>query len=174
MNKIEITKSFKVKRSTTLLTFLIEHLGTSRNNCKTILSNHLVMVNGYVITKHDYNLALEDEVKILKKRIDNQNNQKASGEPTNEEIDIPNINQNNVNATSTVSKPRNTNQNIVITSGNSTSSPIGESKDKSAYELNETQTVSKKINPDFKKYFLIIAIVIILLAIGYKRHKKEE
>ena len=76
MNKIEITKSFKVKRSTTLLTFLIEHLGTSRNNCKTILSNHLVMVNGYVITKHDYNLALEDEVKILKKRIDNQNNQK--------------------------------------------------------------------------------------------------
>jgi hypothetical protein len=34
--------------------------------------------------------------------------------------------------------------------------------------------VSKKINPDFKKYFLIIAIVIILLAIGYKRHKKEE
>ncbi len=76
MNKIEITKSFKVKRSTTLLTFLIEHLGTSRNNCKTILSNHLVMVNGYVITKYDYNLALEDEVKILKKRIDNQNNQK--------------------------------------------------------------------------------------------------
>lgn len=77
MNKIEITKSFKVKRSNTLLLFLIEHLNTSRNNCKTLLSNHLVMVNGYVITKFDYNLALEDEVKILKKRIDNVDNKRT-------------------------------------------------------------------------------------------------
>ncbi len=77
MNKIEITKSFKVKRSNTLLPFLIEHLNTSRNNCKTLLSNHLVMVNGYVITKFDYNLALDDEVKILKKRIDNADNKRT-------------------------------------------------------------------------------------------------
>jgi len=70
-NKIEITKSFKVKKSTTLLVFLIDNLNTSRNNCKALLSNHLVMVNGYVITKFDYNLAREDEIKILKNRIDN-------------------------------------------------------------------------------------------------------
>ena len=65
-NKIEITKSFKVKRTTPLLEFLLEHLNTSRNNCKMLLSNHLVMVNGEVITKFDYSLAREDEVKILK------------------------------------------------------------------------------------------------------------
>lgn len=147
----------------------------------TIKSNLFERLNVDLLDKYsdllsDYfqNNSLDNLKKQFKKPENNQNNQKASGEPTNEEIDIPNINQNNVNATSTVSKPRNTNQNIVITSGNSTSSPIGESKDKSAYELNETQTVSKKINPNFKKYFLIIAIVIILLAIGYKRHKKEE
>ena len=147
----------------------------------TIKSNLFERLNVDLLDKYsdllsDYfqNNSLDNLKKQFKKPENNQNNQKASGEPTNEEIDIPNINQNNVNTTSTVSKPRNTNQNIVITSGNSTSSPIGESKDKSAYELNETQTVSKKINPDFKKYFLIIAIVIILLAIGYKRHKKEE
>ena len=69
-NKIEITKSFKVKRTTPLLEFLLEHLNTSRNNCKMLLSNHLVMVNGEVITKFDYSLAREDEVKILKNRID--------------------------------------------------------------------------------------------------------
>ena len=69
-NKIVVTKAFKVKSSTTLLAFLIEHLNTSRNNCKMLLSNHLVMVNGDVITKHDYNLAREDEIKILKNRVD--------------------------------------------------------------------------------------------------------
>jgi len=75
-NKIEVTKSFKVKNSTTLLNFLIEHLNTSRNNCKMLLTNHLIMVNGDVITKHDFNLAREDEIKILKNRIDNINNPK--------------------------------------------------------------------------------------------------
>ena len=35
-----------------------------------LLSNHLVMVNGEVITKFDYSLAREDEVKTLKNRID--------------------------------------------------------------------------------------------------------
>ena len=69
-NKIEITKSFKVKRTTPLLEFLLEHLNTSRNNCKMLLSNPLVMVNVEVITKFDYSLAREDEVKILKNRID--------------------------------------------------------------------------------------------------------
>ncbi len=69
-NKIIVTKAFKVKSSTTLLAFLIEHLNTSRNNCKMLLSNHLVMVNGDVITKHDYTLAREDEIKILKNRVD--------------------------------------------------------------------------------------------------------
>lgn len=72
-NKIEITKSFKVKRSTTLLTFLMENLNTSRNNCKMLLSNHLVMINGDIVTKFDFNLAREDEIKILKSRIDTNN-----------------------------------------------------------------------------------------------------
>lgn len=73
-NKIEITKAFKVKRSNTLLNYLMENLNTSRNNCKMLLSNHLVMVNGDVVTKFDFNLAKEDEIKILKNRIDSPKN----------------------------------------------------------------------------------------------------
>ncbi len=70
MNNKDITKSFKVKRTDTLLAFLIENLNTSRNNCKMLLSNHLVTVNGEVVTKFDYALAREDEIKIHKNRVD--------------------------------------------------------------------------------------------------------
>ncbi|MBR6072672.1 MAG: RluA family pseudouridine synthase [Acholeplasmatales bacterium] len=77
-NKIEITKAFKVKRSNTLLNYLMENLNTSRNNCKMLLSNHLVMVNGDVVTKFDFNLAKEDEIKILKNRIDSPKNKEMA------------------------------------------------------------------------------------------------
>ena len=88
MNKLEITKTFKVKNSTTLLAFLLEHLNTSRNNCKTILANHLVMVNGDVITKFDYKLAREDEIKILKNRIDSPKEAKKEIKPRIPRIEI--------------------------------------------------------------------------------------
>jgi predicted outer membrane repeat protein len=58
--------------------------------------------------------------------------------------------------------------------GNSmSSSPAGESHD-NAYELNEKPSVSKEINTDLKYFAILSAITLILLAIGYKRNKKEE
>lgn len=58
-----------------------------------------------------------------------------------------------------------------FTIGNSSSH--GE-KDK-AYELNETNgSAIKQINSNFKYFIVTIVIALILLAIGYKRHEKDE
>lgn len=43
-DKIVITAKYKVKRSTTLLPFLLEKINTSRNNIKHLLSNKQVLV----------------------------------------------------------------------------------------------------------------------------------
>ena len=65
--KIEYTHIFKVNRSDELLEFLLKKINTSRNNVKSLLTNHMVLVNGMVITKYNYMLAKDDEVKITKK-----------------------------------------------------------------------------------------------------------
>lgn len=62
------------------------------------------------------------------------------------------------------------NQQLVI--GNSTS--LGD--DEKAYELNKTSndSVAKQSNLDIKHFIALIAFILILLAIGYKRNKKLE
>lgn len=60
------TASFKVARSDELLPFLLRKCNTSRNNVKTFLTRRLVLVNGSVVTRHDFILAKDDEVKISK------------------------------------------------------------------------------------------------------------
>lgn len=46
-------------------------------------------------------------------------------------------------------------------------------EDKKAYELNETGgSVVKQINGKLEYFIAIIALVLILLAIGYRRQKK--
>ncbi len=67
--KIEYTNVFKVKKSDELLPFLLERLNTSRNNVKNLLSNHQVLVNGSVVSQYNLVLAKEDEVKISKKPV---------------------------------------------------------------------------------------------------------
>lgn len=84
-------------------------------------------------------------------------------------------NDENTGVTSTSDTPDNPidnggNQQLVI--GNSTS----HGNDDKAYELNKTSrdSVAKQSNLDLKYFIEIIAIVLILLAIGYKRNKKLE
>ena len=67
--KIEITKAFKVSRSEELLSFLISKLNTSRNNCKHLLTNKQVLVNGSACSQYNLVLAHDDEVKIAKKPV---------------------------------------------------------------------------------------------------------
>lgn len=58
-----------------------------------------------------------------------------------------------------------------LTLGNSTS----HGEDKKAYELNETgNSVAKQINSNAPYFIALSAIVLILLAIGYKRNKRFE
>lgn len=60
------TASFKVAKSDELLPFLLRKCNTSRNNVKSFLTRRLVLVNGSVVTRHDFALAKDDEVKISK------------------------------------------------------------------------------------------------------------
>lgn len=68
-SKIIITAKFKVKRSTELMTFLLEKLNTSRNNVKHLLSNKQVLVNGRQVSQFNYPLASEDEVALTKNPV---------------------------------------------------------------------------------------------------------
>ena len=63
---IVITAKYKVKRSTELMTFLLEKLNTSRNNVKHLLSNKQVLVNGNQVSQFNFPLANEDEVTLTK------------------------------------------------------------------------------------------------------------
>lgn len=67
--KIEYTYQFKVNRSEELLQFLLSKIKTSRNNVKSLLSNHQVLVNGAPITQFNFLLAKDDEVKIAKNPV---------------------------------------------------------------------------------------------------------
>lgn len=60
------TAEYRVNRSAELLEFLLAKCNTSRNNVKALLTNHTVLVNGSVVTRHDFQLAKDDEVKISK------------------------------------------------------------------------------------------------------------
>ena len=60
----EYTAVYKVARSDELLEFLLKKCNTSRNNVKSLLTRGQVFVNGSVVTRHDFALAKDDEVKI--------------------------------------------------------------------------------------------------------------
>lgn len=72
--KIIITAFYKVNRSDELLAFLLNKCNTSRNNVKKLLSNHQVLVNGSVVTQYNLMLAKDDEIKISKKPVINNDN----------------------------------------------------------------------------------------------------
>lgn len=67
--KPEYTACFRVERSGVLLPFLTEKCATSRNNVKSLLSGHYVLVNGSPVSRHDFLLARDDEVKISKRPV---------------------------------------------------------------------------------------------------------
>ncbi len=71
--KIVYTATFKARKSEELLSFLLEKMNTSRNNVKNILSNHQVLVNGNVVTQFNFMLGREDEIKISKTPIRDNN-----------------------------------------------------------------------------------------------------
>ena len=60
------TAEYRVHRSGELLDFLLTKCDTSRNNVKALLSGRFVLINGSVVTRHDFMLAKDDEVKISK------------------------------------------------------------------------------------------------------------
>ena len=74
----EYTYSFKVNRSSELLEFLLVKLNTSRNNVKSLLTNRQILINGSVVTQYNFMLAKDDEVKISKRPIPKDDNQRQA------------------------------------------------------------------------------------------------
>lgn len=66
--KYEVTKQYKVNRSSELLTFLLDK-GISRNNAKSLLTKHQVLVNGNVVSQYNLMLVKDDEVKLTKRSV---------------------------------------------------------------------------------------------------------
>ena len=62
-------KEYKVKESKELLEYLIINLGFSRNNAKSLLSHHLVAINGAPISQFNFMLSKDDDLIISKKPI---------------------------------------------------------------------------------------------------------
>ena len=75
----EYTAQFRVERSGGLLPFLMEKCSTSRNNVKSLLSGHYVLVNGSPVSRHDFLLAKDDEVKLSKRPVSQKEG--SRGEP---------------------------------------------------------------------------------------------
>ena len=63
---VEYTATYKAQRSDELLAFLLKKCNTSRNNVKHPLTCRQVLVNGSVVTQHNFPLAKDDEIKIAK------------------------------------------------------------------------------------------------------------
>ena len=62
-------KEFKVKESKELLDYLISNLGFSRNNAKSLLSHHLVAINGAPVSQFNFILSKDDDLIISKRPI---------------------------------------------------------------------------------------------------------
>lgn len=74
----DFTYSLKVNRSSELLEFLLTKLNTSRNNVKSLLTNRQILVNGSLVTQYNFMLAKDDEIKISKRPIPREGNQRQA------------------------------------------------------------------------------------------------
>lgn len=68
-NKRLDIKEYKVKNSKELLDYLIEDIGFSRNNAKSLLSHHLIAINGAPVSQFNFKLSNGDDLIIAKKPI---------------------------------------------------------------------------------------------------------
>lgn len=68
-NKRLDIKQYVVKENSSLLDYLINYLGFSRNNAKNLLSHRLISIDGAPITQFDFALSKGDTLIISKKPI---------------------------------------------------------------------------------------------------------
>ena len=140
-----------------------------------LLDNYMDLIGDY-FTEDSYN-DLKDKFKKEENTTEKENNNQNKKVKTNYKNQNLKNNKNlNTNTTKNCLNTHTESETKLITSntqfiiGNSTS--YGE--DEKAYELNKTgSSVTKQANIDYK-FFIVMVLVLILLAIGYKRYKKEE
>ena len=72
-DKIQITATYKVNYSDTLLEFLLKKMNLSRNNVKRLLANKQVLINGSLISQYNFPLAKDDVISITKHSVNEEN-----------------------------------------------------------------------------------------------------
>ena len=73
--KLDI-KEYKVKRESELLTYLIEELKFSRNNAKSLLSHHLIAIDGAPVSQFNFMIYPGDSLIISKNPIKKKEREK--------------------------------------------------------------------------------------------------
>lgn len=133
------------------------------------------LIGNYFPDDSLYNLKqqFDDAKKASQNNNQNSNDKKTSDEKNNQNKITSNNTNNDLNVASDTNSSQILNVNSLeqILIGNSTS--VGENN-KNAYEINKTNSAAKEINIDIKYIIAGAAIIFILLAIGYRRHQKEE
>ena len=156
---------------------------TSRSKVsKTIKSDLFSRLNVDLLDKYsdlleDYfpDDSLDDLKSQFKKPETNKNTEKQNTSKTTKEIENNPIDIINTNSNSSNIKTNNYNsKNIVFSNYTSSVGKTNNDNNKKAYEINETPSVSKKADVDFKYFIVFIALVFILLAIGYRQNSKKE
>ncbi len=125
----------------------------------------------------------EDSLNELKNQFyseNNDNNQNSNGDSSNKnQVQNDKNQQTKINSTTTEDKTSSSSdtsniQKTVQSINNLVSGNSSAGNDKKAYELNESKSISKQVNIDIRYFAIVIALVFILLAVGYKRNSKKE
>ena len=166
-----------------------DHVTSRSHVSSNIKSNLFSLLNVNLLDKYSNLLKdffTDDSLNNLKDKFEanknvnanNSNINKANNEKTSNILKNKNTISANNNGNNSLPAGANNSSNLKTTLnnqiivGNSTS--YGD--DDKAYELNETTggSVLKQANIDIKYFIAVIAIVLVLLAIGYKRNKRLE
>lgn len=75
MKKETVLRTFVINKQTPLLEFLLANLNQSRNNCKSLLSHHKILVDGASVSQFDYLLQRKQILQITKEPVRGQDKQ---------------------------------------------------------------------------------------------------
>ena len=163
------------------------------NTIKSNLFNELTIDLLYLYKDILKSYFPDDSLDELRKQFPNtktydENNEKIADEKTNTQKTNPLVKNEPNDQKKTTTNPNATTDTLNMNTDSPSQKIIASSENKlvygnstshgkmdKAYELNETGgSVAKQANSDIKYFIVLVAIALILLAIGYKRDKKLE
>ena len=151
---------------------------TSRSKVSsTIKSNLFAKLNVDLLTKYADlidDFFQDNSLENLKKQFDDakasqKNNDKKQLNNNNAKIPTNSSDDSDIHTKNLKTNQADSNEKLI----NGDSSDVGENN-KNAYEINKINSASKEINLDIRYFIIALAIVLLLLSIGYRNYKKKE